>query len=133
MKKMNPVIHFEIPADDQERMAAFYTQVFGWHTEKLGPEMNAYILAKTTDTSENGRPKTPGAINGGFYEKTKGMPNYPSVVISVDDLEASIRMVGESGGRVLGKPDLIPGVGHFIYFEDTEGNVLGMLQPQSGE
>jgi hypothetical protein len=38
---MNPVVHFEIPAKDRKRMADFYTQVFGWRTQMLGPEMGA--------------------------------------------------------------------------------------------
>jgi predicted enzyme related to lactoylglutathione lyase len=28
--KMNPVVHFEMPANDRKRMADFYTKVFGW-------------------------------------------------------------------------------------------------------
>jgi hypothetical protein len=27
---MDPVVHFELPAEDRERMAAFYTSAFGW-------------------------------------------------------------------------------------------------------
>jgi uncharacterized protein len=34
---MNPVVHFEIPAEDRSRMAEFYTRVFGWHAQMLGP------------------------------------------------------------------------------------------------
>ena len=29
---MNSVVHFEMPAEDQKRMADFYTKVFGWKT-----------------------------------------------------------------------------------------------------
>ena len=30
---MDPVVHFEMPAEDRKRMADFYTRVFGWKTE----------------------------------------------------------------------------------------------------
>ena len=39
MRKMNPVVHFEMPADDKKRMADFYSQAFGWKTQMLGEEM----------------------------------------------------------------------------------------------
>jgi predicted enzyme related to lactoylglutathione lyase len=129
MTKANPVVHFEMPAEDRKRMAAFYTAAFGWRTQELGAEMGNYVLATTTETDENG-PKTPGSINGGFYTKSDEMPaQYPSVVIAVDDIEASIAKVSQAGGKVLGQPMEIPGVGQYVSFFDTEGNRLSMLQP----
>ncbi|MDR8393735.1 VOC family protein [Aliifodinibius sp. S!AR15-10] len=127
---MNPVIHFEMPAEDRERMAEFYKKTFGWQVELLGPEMNEYSLVTTTENGENGMPKTPGQINGGFYKRSKDFPvQHTTVVIAVEDINASIEKVKEADGKVLGKPDEIPGVGMFVYFEDTEGNVAGILQP----
>ena len=64
---MNPVVHFEMPTQDKQRMVAFYAKTFGWKAQMLGPEMGDYVLVTTTETDENARPKTPGAINGGFY------------------------------------------------------------------
>ena len=70
MAKMNPVVHFEMAAENKKRMAEFYTKVFGWQTQQLGPEMGDYVLVSTTPTDSNGRPTSPGAINGGIYQKT---------------------------------------------------------------
>ena len=81
MSKMNPVVHFEIPAEDKKRMSDFYSKVFGWQMQQLGPDMGEYIVVSTTETDGNGRPKTPGAINGGFYQKTEDpVTHHPSVV-----------------------------------------------------
>jgi predicted enzyme related to lactoylglutathione lyase len=55
--KMNPVVHFEIPAEDRNRVADFYTKAFGWKTQQLGEDMGNYVLATTTDSDENGMPK----------------------------------------------------------------------------
>ena len=130
MKKMNPVVHFEMPADDEKRMADFYSDAFGWQIQMLGPEMGNYILVSTSETGDDGMIKNPGSIKGGFYKKSEGMPNiYPSLVIQVDDLKESMNLVTGAGGKIIGEPGDIPGVGQFVYFQDSEGNIAGMLQP----
>jgi uncharacterized protein len=127
---MNPVVHFEMPAEDRKRMADFYTRVFGWKTQQLGEDMGNYVIATTTDSDENGRPKKPGAINGGFFQKTDDRPaQYPSVVIAVDDIKEHMMKVERSGGKVLGEPMDIPGIGLYVSFFDTEGNRVSMIQP----
>ncbi len=126
---MNPVVHFEMPYDNRERMAKFYGSAFGWRTQMLGEEMGNYVLATTTDSDEGG-PKTPGRVNGGFFPKRPDWPaQHPSVVVAVDDIQASMRKVADAGGRVLGEPMEIPGVGQYVSFFDTEGNRVSMLQP----
>jgi predicted enzyme related to lactoylglutathione lyase len=126
---MNPVVHFEMPYDNRQRMAKFYESTFGWHTQMLGEEMGNYILAATTETGPEG-PTRPGAINGGFFERKPDWPaQHPSVVIAVDDITASIKKVRDAGGTVLGEPMDIPGVGKYVAFTDTEGNRVSMLQP----
>ena len=54
---MNPVVHFEMPAEDRKRMADFYTKVFGWKIQQLGEDMGNYVLATTTHSDENDMPK----------------------------------------------------------------------------
>ena len=128
---MNPVVHFEMPAENRQRMADFYSKTFGWQTQMLGQDMGNYVVATTTESDEKG-PKKPGAINGGFYTKTDDMPaQYPSVVVAVDDIQESMKKVAQAGGKVLGEPMKIPGIGQYVSFFDTEGNRVSMLQPAS--
>ena len=130
MAKMNPVVHFEMPAENRKRMAEFYSKTFGWQTQQLGPEMGEYIVVSTTESGDDGRPKRTGAINGGFYQKTDDLnTQHPSLVIAVDDVNESIKKIKSGGGKVLGEPMDIPGVGKYISFIDTEGNRLSILQP----
>lgn len=131
MPKMNPVVHFEFPAADRRRISEFYTNVFGWQAQQLGPEMGDYVVVMTSEGDENGRPKNPGTINGGFYQTTSEMgPQYPSVVIAVDEINESIQKIKDAGGKIQGEPMDIPGVGKFVSFIDTEGNRLSILQPK---
>lgn len=126
---MNPVVHFEMPYDNQERMSAFYERAFGWQTQALGDGMGDYVLATTTETDQ-GRPKALGAINGGFFPRKTDWPaQHPSVVVAVDNINASIEKVQRAGGTMLGEPMEIPGVGKYVSFMDTEGNRVSMLQP----
>lgn len=126
---MDSVVHFEMPYDDPKRVAKFYKSAFGWQMQMLGEDMGDYVLATTVETGEKG-PKRPGAINGGFYPKKPDWPmQYPSVVIAVDDMKKAVKNVAKSGGKVLGEPMEIPGVGQYVSFVDTEGNRVSMLQP----
>ena len=128
--KMNPVVHFEMPYEDKNRMVDFYAISFGWKSEMMGPEMGEYVVTMTSEGDEKGRPKSIGMINGGFYKKPEDeLGKCPSVVISVDDIEESMKKVQAAGGKILSKPDNIPGVGLYASFMDTEGNRMSILQP----
>jgi predicted enzyme related to lactoylglutathione lyase len=130
MKKTNPVVHFEMPAENRVRMAGFYSTVFGWKTQMLGEDMGNYVTVSTTKSDEHGRPTMQGAVNGGFYPKREDWPaQYPSIVIAVEEIHASIREVTEAGGAALGEPAKIPGIGLYISFYDTEDNHVSLLQP----
>jgi uncharacterized protein len=139
MAKMNPVVHFEMGYNDKDRMVKFYQTAFGWKGQDMGPGMGGYVVAQTTDTDADGMVQTPGAINGGFYKKEGPSSQAPSVVISVDDINAAVEEVKKAGGKILGgmhpdgthtmEPTEIPGVGLWISIEDTEGNRVSILQP----
>jgi predicted enzyme related to lactoylglutathione lyase len=102
---MNPVVHFEMPADDRNRMADFYAKAFGWKTNMLGDDMGNYTLVTTTETDDKGMPTSPGAINGGFYPRNPEWPaQYPSLVVAVDDMKEAMDKITNAGGKVLGEP-----------------------------
>lgn len=139
---MNPVVHFEMGYFDRDRMKKFYESAFGWNMQQMGEDMGNYVVAQTAETDEKGMIQTPGAINGGFYQKTDDPSSFPpSVVISVKDIKAAMKAVEEGGGKILGgmtpdggrtmEPTMIPGVGLWISFEDTEKNRVSLLQAVS--
>jgi uncharacterized protein len=130
-KKMDPVVHFEMPAEDRERMSKFYSNAFGWQTQMLGEDMGNYVLATTaSEVDKSGRPKKTGIINGGFYPKKEDMPaQYPSVVIAVDDIKKAMKKIEKAGGEVLGEPMEIPGYGLYVSFFDTEKNRVSIMEP----
>ena len=141
MKKMSPVVHFEMGYQNKQRMVDFYTNVFGWKAQMMGPEMGNYVVAQTTETDDKGMIQTPGNINGGFYQKTDNPSSQaPSVVIAVEDIREAMRDAVAAGGKIMGtmnqagehseEPQEIPGVGLWMSMMDTEGNRFSILEPK---
>lgn len=118
------VVHFELPADDEERARNFYRSLFGWGFQVM-PEME-YTLAMTTPLDEEGRPAVAGSINGAIFRR--GDLDVPVVTVDVEDIDAALARVETLGGSVhRGKMD-VGGMGWNAYFKDTEGNVVGLWQ-----
>lgn len=128
---MDPVVHFELPCDDRERITRFFSQAFGWKAQMLGPEMGNYVVVTTAET--DARPDGQrGAINGGFFTRSPDMPaQFPGIVVAVRDIRAAMKRVADAGGQVLGEPMDIPGVGAYVAFLDSEGNRSSMLEPKA--
>jgi predicted enzyme related to lactoylglutathione lyase len=119
------VVHFEIPADDEDRAREFYRSAFGWGFEVM-PEMQ-YSLAMTTPMDEHGRPTVPGSINGGLFKREEGI-TAPVVTVDVDDIDAALERISTLGGSVYREKMQVPGMGWNAYFKDSEGNIVGLWQ-----
>jgi hypothetical protein len=117
-----------MPYQDQKRVAKFYQQVFGWKMDKTSAEYGGYVTAQTAETDENRMVKTPGTINGGFYDKnTPQASAMPSVVIAVDDMPAAIKSITAAGGKIVSQPQEIPKIGMWAVFTDSEGNRVSIM------
>jgi predicted enzyme related to lactoylglutathione lyase len=128
---MDPVVHFEMPYENRERLVKFYTHTFGWQMQQFGEDMGNYVVANTTELDDNRMPVKAGAIGGGFYPEGPDMPKCPSVVIAVEDITLAMKKVVNGGGEIQGYPVEIPGIGQYIAIIDTEGNRVGILQPMN--
>src|SRR5215470_1416722 len=124
----NPVVHFEIPADDVARAKAFYENVFGWKIKQFpmpagGPEYWGVT------TRKEGAP----GINGGLMKRNMpGQPfaNYVAVK-SIDDFLTKVTAHG--GSVILPRQEIAPGMGSIAVFKDTEENMMGLYQPSKQE
>ena len=122
---MGKVVHFEIPADNLARAKKFYNTVFGWELQDF-PEME-YTMVRTTDTDQNGMPKTPGAINGGMLQREDPV-RAPVVTISVENMDEATATIEKNGGKIIRPKMPVGDMGFAAYFKDTEGNVVGLWQ-----
>ncbi len=124
---MDKVVHFEIPADNLDRVQKFYSGVFGWKTEKVPMPGAPYIIATTVETEKDGMPKSPGAINGGLMGKDSTAP-YPVIVIKVANIDDAMKKVENSGGKIVLPKRPVGNMGLYARFQDPEGNILGLWQ-----
>lgn len=122
--KLNKVVHFEIPADDLARATNFYKSVFGWDTDKFGDDM---YMAKTVKTDENSLPQEKGAINGDISKKKNNFM-YPTIVLSVQNIDEKVKQVKAAGGKLVEEKRQVADMGLYARVADTEGNVIGLWQ-----
>jgi predicted enzyme related to lactoylglutathione lyase len=118
---MPRVIHFEFAADNPERAAKFYSEVFGWESAKWGGPMDYWLVKTGADG--------PG-IDGGILRYQDKMPRTINSV-EVKSVDEYMEKATRSGGKVAKPKMAIPGVGYQAYFLDTEGNVVGVFQPDA--
>jgi predicted enzyme related to lactoylglutathione lyase len=117
---MTKVIHFEIPADNPERAIEFYQKVFGWNIIKWEGEFDYWMV-------EAGEEDEPG-INGAIYPRQEGAG--VGVVIGVDSFDEFAQKIREKGGKMVIEKMTIPGIGITGSFQDTEGNMLSIIEPE---
>lgn len=131
------VMHFEIHAHDPHRALAFYHEVFGWSSLKV-PDMpdDYWLLFPTGEDPEKVMGKGPSrGIGGGMLRRRGPAPepgqpvNAFTCVIEVDNVDATFRAVQKTGVTIALEPTDYPGVGRLFYTHDTEGNIVGVLQP----
>lgn len=119
----NNLRHFAVHADDVNRARSFYESVLGWQFTPWGPP--GFFLIKT-GTKED--PGVQGALQG-RREVVAGKPMFGfECTIGVSSIDETIAAVEANGGRVVMPKFTIPTVGTLIFFEDTEGNVVGAMQ-----
>ena len=125
------VVHFEIPADNTERARKFYQLTFGWKMEHM-PDFD-YTMVATGPTGKDGRPETPGAINGGMAKRAAPI-EHPVITIQVDEISKAEKTIEKNGGKILQKKQAIGDgtMGYTGYFKDSEGNVVGLYQRGAG-
>ncbi len=119
----NNLKHFAVHADDVKRARSFYEKTFGWHFTAWGPP--GFFLINTGNEEE---PGIQGALQG-RREIVKGKPMFGfECTLGVESIDDTIAAVEANGGKIVMPKFQIPTVGTLVFFEDTEGNIVGAMQ-----
>ncbi|MFB0543841.1 MAG: VOC family protein [Candidatus Bathyarchaeia archaeon] len=119
------IVHFEIPADDVEKLRKFYSKLFGWKIEKMPGPME-YWTIETVPVDERGMPIRPG-VNGGMM-KRQHPEHKPVNYIAVESVDEYIKKIEELGGKVITPKQEVPGIGWWAFALDPEGNPFAIIQ-----
>jgi predicted enzyme related to lactoylglutathione lyase len=123
------VVHFEIPADQPERAATFYRELFGWDIKSMGQVGGGgieYWMVKTVPTDAQGMPTGPG-VNGGLMRRM--MPGQAPVnYIAVENVDQFVKKAERLGAKMLVPKMPVPNMGWFAQLKDTEGNIFAIWQ-----
>jgi uncharacterized protein len=122
-KRMAHVAHFAINVDDVARGRRFYEKVFGWKFEPWGPP-DFYKI----NTGEKEEPTVMGALQRRRELVPGRRTNCFECTISVSSIDQTLAAIEAQGGKIVMPKSTIVGVGHLIFFEDTEGNVAGAME-----
>lgn len=107
------ICSLEMYAANGDDAARFVSGLFGWGTLATMPNFMAF---------------DPGAgIVGVFQSHTPAMPAL--AYIYVDDVAPKLAEIDASGGKRMGEPMAMPGMGTFGYFTDPSGSSMGLIGP----
>jgi uncharacterized protein len=110
----------ELMTTDTTAAKEFYSQLFGWAiVERPMPGMMYHIL-NVGDQSVGGLMPMPS-------DMPSTVPPHWGVIVTVDDVDASVKLVEELGGQIKCSPTDIPDIGRFATIQDPQGAVLSII------
>jgi uncharacterized protein len=121
----NNLQSFGITVDDVPRARRFYESVFDWRFEAWGPP-DFYVI-HTGDKKSSG-------VQGLLHKRREpvkgtGMTGF-ECTFEVQNIDETIRKIEANKGKIVMAKFHIPTVGTGVYFNDTEGNFVGAMQPE---
>lgn len=111
----------ELLTNDVDTAKHFYGKLFGWTLEPAPTALPGvdYTLVKCADQPIGGMMAIPPDVTG--------MPPHWGTYVTVDDVDATVKLAEEMGGKVLVAPKDIPGIGRFGVLQDPQGAVISVI------
>lgn len=116
-------VWYDCMTKDPKASIGFYGEVVGWKTQPFG------------DSGYNMWVASQGPL-GGVMELPKeaaqmGAPPHWMANVCVDDVDATVKLVKELGGKVYKEPEAIPTVGRFAVIADPQGATIAIFKPEA--
>ena len=113
------LIWSDLASPDLEASKKFYSGLFGWEVQTLGPDAGGYMML------------TLGGKNvvGLGPQQNPQQPPAWLVYLATDDADAIGQKVRDAGGQTLAEPFDVLNAGRMAIFQDPGGAVFGVWQP----
>jgi predicted enzyme related to lactoylglutathione lyase len=117
-----PVVHFEVIAQDADKLRGYYSDLFGWEIDSNNPA-NYGIVQREGNTDGDGV-----GIGGGVGQGPEGYTGHVTFYVGVPDVEAALAKAESLGGtRMMGPEKPMEGV-EIGLFNDPEGHTVGVVK-----
>lgn len=110
MSTNNHINYIELYANNLSQVKDFYSSVFKWKFQDYGPNYTAFSAS---------------GLEGGFEKTDQEIVNGALVVLFHSDLESTLQLVSDNGGRISKEIFSFPGGQRFEFF-DPSGNLLAV-------
>jgi predicted enzyme related to lactoylglutathione lyase len=114
----NPVMRWQIISPSADRLAEFYTRLFGWEASRE----NLLRYAMIDTGSERGIP-------GGIWPAPPEAPSFVQLFVEVDDCRAYVDKAEGLGAATLVAPQALPDGDVMAILKDPCGVSFGVFQP----
>lgn len=121
-KMENAISWFQIPVTNFERAVRFYSEILSvelTQTQAMGTQVALFPQYRET-----------GTVGGALYCGSGFVPNLNGTTVLLnagDDLSVALSKIEEAGGKILlPKTPINRGNGFIAYFQDTQGNRVGL-------
>lgn len=115
----------ELMTGDVEKAKSFYQATIGWTIEEMPMPggSGSYWIAKADGKPVAGLMNMTGMV-------PPGTPPHWFAYIEVDDVDARVKRIAASGGKLHREPFDIPDVGRIAIVADATGAMIGWMTPK---
>lgn len=111
------IVHWEIMGQNGDELASFYEGIFDW-SPKPTEGFDAYNMVSGDESG----------VGGAIGQGDEHMPNYLTVYVEVEDVDAHLAQIEAAGGKTVAPKMVIPDMVTFALFADPAGNVVGLVE-----
>jgi predicted enzyme related to lactoylglutathione lyase len=109
----------ELVTTDVEAAKKFYTKLFGWSTESVSMPGMQYTVVKAAGEDIGGIMAMP--------PQAKGAPPHWGIYVTVEDVDATVKLAEQMGAKIIVPLTDIPNVGRFCTFQDPQGALISII------
>ncbi|MCE1177993.1 MAG: VOC family protein [Micrococcales bacterium] len=110
------ITHIDIPVNDSEQAAKFYSTLFGWQIAEV-PGYEGYPMWQA-----------PNQISGGGLAPRSDVFTQPRSYVEVDSIDETLKLAADNGAEIVMEKSPISETSWWAIFRDPDGNDIGLYE-----